>query len=180
MTVLDASTGESTPRPAEPADAVRERLNDPAVAAALVTLLDSLELVATGVKGLNEFLQRGDTIADSISAGVAEMRAVGWNGGPGLPSPAELGQLVGALAQATPVVTQVLDSSMVSPETVALLSMVSDAAAEGTQRAMTESTSVRGVRATIRTLKDPEVARGLGLLVEISRSLGRRLATNRD
>lgn len=52
---------------AEPIDAVLDRLNDPAVAAAMVTLLDNIDLLSTLVVGLAGFMDRGDTIMDSAS-----------------------------------------------------------------------------------------------------------------
>ena len=64
---------------------------------------------------------------------------------------------------------------MARPETVQLLSDVSDAATEGVARARANDTRVTGAFAALKTLKDPEVQRGLGVLVEISRSLGRRM-----
>lgn len=161
----------------EPVDAVLERLNDPAVAASLVTLLDNAELLSTLVLGLTSLLERGDTIMDSVSTGVNELKTVSTNGDSrlDLPTPAEVTGLVSALAKSTPVITEVLDSSMVSSETVELLSLVSAAASEGAAQARRSKASVTGLRATLRALKDPEVGRGLGLLIEISKALGRRL-----
>lgn len=164
-----------------PADVVRERLNDPAVAASLVTILDNAELLSTLVLGLSGFLERGDTIAESLAEGVAEMKGVALldvDKAP-LPSAAEIAGLVTAVTRATPVITEVLQSEMVSSETVEVLSLVGDAAAEGAARARESKTSIQGIRATMKLLKDPEVGRGLGLLVEIARALGRRLADDR-
>ncbi len=163
----------------EPVDAVVDRLNDPAVAASLVTLLDNAELLSTLVIGLSAMLARGDTIMDSISDGVNEMKSNGFVNpvDVALPTPAEVTGLVSAMSRATPVITDVLDSSMVSTETVDLLSLLSAAATEGAANARRRDTSVRGVRATLHALKDPDVARGLGMFVEIARALGRRLDT---
>lgn len=162
---------------AQPVDAVLDRLNDPAIAASLVTLLDHAELLSTIVLGLSGFLERGDTIMDSVAAGVIELKESSRPGTSGFtfPTPADLTALTAALAKSTPVITEVLDSSMVNAETVALLSMISESASEGVERARSTASSVSGLRAAVRTLKDPEVARGLGMLVEISKALGRRL-----
>ena len=78
-------------------------------------------------------------------------------------------------AASAPLLAQVLDSSMARPETIQLLSDVSDAATEGAARARANDTRVTGAYAAVKMLKDPEVQRGLGVLVEISRSLGRRM-----
>ncbi|MDY7104410.1 MAG: DUF1641 domain-containing protein [Actinomycetota bacterium] len=160
----------------EPLEAVVERLNDPTVAASLVTLLDNAELLSTLVLGLSGMLERGDTIIDSVAAGVNEMKAATLaDGVENLPTPAELTALTAALARATPVITEVLDSSMVSSDTVTLLSVISESAQEGAARARSAETPVFGVRDAVRAFRDPDVGRGLGLLVEISRSLGRRI-----
>ena len=60
-----------------PVDAVVERLNDPGVAASLVTLLDNAELLSTLVVGLGGLIERSDTIMDSVADGVAEFKASG-------------------------------------------------------------------------------------------------------
>lgn len=161
----------------EPVEAVVERLNDPAVAASLVTLLDNAELLSTLVIGLSAAIERSDTIMDSVTAGMTEMNDArrGSGDASAFPGPAEIARLATALTRSTPVIQQVLDSSMVSSDTVALLSLMSGAAVEGAERARRSDTSVAGVRATLRALKDPDVARGLGLFVEIARSLGRHL-----
>jgi uncharacterized protein YjgD (DUF1641 family) len=160
----------------EPVEAVVERLNDPTVAASLVTLLDNAELLSTLVLGLGGMLERGDTIIDSVADGVNELKAASVADGiEHLPTPAELAALTAALARATPVITEVLDSSMVSSDTVQLLSVISASAQEGAARARDADASVSGVRDAFRALRDPDVSRGLGVLVEIARSLGRRV-----
>jgi len=65
---------------AQPIDAVAERLNDPAVAASLVTLLDNAELLSTLVLGLSGFVERGDMIMDAVADGVNEMKAASSTG----------------------------------------------------------------------------------------------------
>jgi hypothetical protein len=161
----------------EPVDAVMERLNDPAVAASLVTLLDNAELLSTLVLGLSGLIERGDVIMGTVAESVAELKAPG---GP-LSDTSELATIrevavVGRqLAASAPLLAQVLDSSMARPETIQLLSDVSDAATEGSARARANDTRVVGLRGALHALKDPDVQRGLGLVVEISRSLGRQM-----
>ena len=160
----------------QPVDAIAERLNDPAVAASLVTLLDNAELLSTLVLGLGGFVERGDLIMDAVADGVNEFKASGAALAPeGMPSVAELSGLAGQLAGAAPLLTQLLDSAIVKPEMISLLNDVSEAATEGAENARKNETTVSGIRGTLKTLKDPEVAKGLGLLVEIARSLGRRM-----
>jgi len=174
MTATETQTGHDTH---QPVDAVMERLNDPAIAASLVTLLDNAELLSTLVLGLSEFIERGDVIMDAIAGGVAEFKA---SGGPlsdanELSTFREAAAVARQAAASAPLLAQILDSSMARPETVQLLSDVSDAATEGVARARANDTRVTGALAALKTLKDPEVQRGLGVVVEISRSLGRRM-----
>lgn len=158
-----------------PVTAVTERLNDPAVAASLVTILDNAELLSTLVLGLSGLMERGDMIMDAVAEGVGDMKAAALNGDSNLPSPAEFGAIAGQLSAAGPLLSNVLESSIAQPETIAVLSDLSEAAAEGRANAIANNTRIDGIRGALRVLKDPEVQQGLGLLVEIARSLGRRL-----
>lgn len=171
MTAVETHAVHGTP---QPVDAVLERLNDPTIASSLVTLLDNAELLSTLVLGLSGFIERGDVIMDGIADSVAEFKA---SGGP-LDDASELSTIREAtavarqLAASAPLLAQVLDSAMARPETVELLSEVSQAATEGAARAREQDTRVGAVSA-VRSLRDPDVQRGLGVLVEIARSLGR-------
>lgn len=163
---------------AAPIDAVTERLNDPAVATSLVTLLDNSELLSTLVLGLGGLVERGDLIMDAVAEGVGDMKAAAASQGESteLPSLSELGAVAGQLSSAAPLLTNVLDSSIATPETIAVLSDLADAAAEGQRNAAANNTKVDGIRGAVKTLKDPEVQRGFGVLVEIARALGKRTA----
>lgn len=171
MTTNDSAATAGTRAPIE---AVAERLNDPGVAAALVTLLDNAELLSTLVLGLSGFVERGDMIMDAVAEGVQDFKAASKP--EGAPSIAELGATAGALANTGPVLNELLSSAMVRPETIALLSEVSEAATEGVANAKANDTRVGGVRSLLATLRDDDVQRGLGMVVEISRALGRRMA----
>ena len=173
---MAAANSESQTHSARPVDAIAERLNDPAVAASLVTLLDNAELLSTLVLGLSGLVERGDVIMDSIGEAVHEaQRAGGIEAPAGAPSLAELGSLAGQLTAAAPLLGQMLESPMASPATVDLLSIVSDAATEGAANARANGTKVAGLRGAWKSLKDSEVQHGLGFVIEIARSLGRRM-----
>ena len=58
---------------------------------------------------------------------------------------------------------------------VGLLGRFANAAVEGVRVAEAQNTSLDGVRATFRALRDPDVARGLGMLVEVARAIGKTL-----
>ncbi len=171
MADIDTQTAQHTH---QPIDAVSERLNDPAVAASLVTLLDTAELLSTLVIGLAGLLERGDMIMDAVAEGVHDFKAAGVRP-EGAPTLAELGEIAGQLSAAAPALARVNDSAMVEPATIDLLGMFSEAATEGAENARANKTEVTGVISAAKTLRDPEVQRGLGLVIEIARSLGRRM-----
>lgn len=159
-----------------PADAVYEKLNDPAIAASLVTLLDNAELLSTLVLGLSGMMERGDFIVDSLAESVNEVKAAGspLPAGMSLPSMSDLTAVSQEFAGAAPVLRSILTSPMLNHETVELLGLVSDAASEGAARARSEETQVSALGA-VKALRDDDVQRGMGMLIEIARSLGRRL-----
>lgn len=160
----------------EPVDAVRERLNDPAVAASMVTLLDNSELLSTLVLGLAGFMERGDMIMDAVAEGVNDVKAAraASTGTAELPSVAELATLTSQLGEASPLLGQLLDSPIARPETITVLAALSEAASEGMANAERNSTEVSGAFGALRALKDPDVAKGLGIFLEIAKALGKR------
>lgn len=165
---IDASTHAQTP-----ADAVRERLDDPTVAASLVTLLDNAELLSTLVLGLSGFVERGDFIMDAVADGVKELKTAGGGQLP-IPNMSELGAVTHQLSEAAPVLTSLLESSIVSEEAIGLLSLISSAATEGAERARAADTQV-GALGLAKALRDDDVQRGVGLIIEVARSLGQKL-----
>lgn len=167
----------STEPTSRPIDAVAERLDDPAVAASLVTLLDNAELLSTLVLGLSGLIARSESIMDSVAEGFHDVRAAAGARPGGAPSIAELGQVARELRDAAPALQAVLDSSMTKPETISLLSLVSDAATEGAAAAQANDTKVSAFGA-VRALRDDDVQRGLGMVIEIARALGRKLPSS--
>lgn len=57
-----------------PKEQLLARLDDPDVVDTLNRLLDQLPLLTFGAEALSEFIHRGDTLADNISSGIAELR----------------------------------------------------------------------------------------------------------
>lgn len=143
----------------------------------MVTLLDNSELLSTLVLGLAGFMERGDMIMDAVAEGVNDMKAASASGSDTaeLPSVQELSALAGQLGQATPLLGQLLDSPIARPETIGVLSAISEAAAEGVENAAANNTEVSGAFGALRALKDPEVAKGMGVLLEIAKALGKRV-----
>lgn len=157
-----------------PIEAVTERLDDPAVAASLVTLLDNAELLSTLVLGLSGLISRSESIMDTVVEGLHDYRASTDERPDGAPTLGQLGQAARELADAAPALQAVLDSAMTRPETIALLSLVSEAATEGAEAARANDAKV-STYGLIKAMRDDDVQRGVGLVIEIARALGRRL-----
>ena len=165
-------------QPGDAVDAVVERLNDPQIAASLVTLLDNAQLLSMLVSGLNEFLERGDTIIESVASGVRELkdaRDASSSNFDVKQATADLKSFVGAINEARPSIEHLLRSGLLNNEVVEILTMAGASAVDGMAAARRNRTTVKGVRGAVHALKDPDVQRGLGLLVEIAKALGSRV-----
>jgi uncharacterized protein YjgD (DUF1641 family) len=145
------------------------RLADPEVAASLHLLLDNAATLAFTVEALDGFLRRGDVIAESLSAGVRDVI-------PALGNLEDVAAQAGSVAARAPELFTAFEaliaSGMLRPQVLEVLGALAGALVEGADRAREERTSV-GVLGALRALRDPDVARGLGLLVEVARALGR-------
>ena len=155
-----------------PTDRLRARLDDPAVAAALNTLLDHADVLALAAMSVGGFLERSDTIMGSVSDGLADLKGV-TGGVQFLAEPTRrLAEEAPAIADAA---TALLNSGMLSKDVVDLLGRLAGALLQGAEAARTNGTTVQGVFPALRALKDPDVAKGLGFLIEVSRALGKNL-----
>ncbi|MEZ0357752.1 DUF1641 domain-containing protein [Mycobacterium sp. SA01] len=165
-----------------PADTLRDRLDDPHVAAALNTLLDHADVLAVLLSGLDGLLSRGDTITDSVSAAVVELRGASSAAvvpgadalkGVDLQSLAtSLASLSGSVVTAAPALNTVLSSGLTKPETAAVLASIGDALGDGKAGA---ANPPKGIYGLWKATKDPDFARGLGFLVAVATSFGRRV-----
>jgi hypothetical protein len=166
-TATDGGTYAATPSAA--VDGLAARLADPEVAASLHLLLDNAATLAFTVEALDGFLRRGDVIAESLSAGVRDVL-------PAIGDLEEVAAQAGAVAARTPELFAAFEalvaSGMLRPQVLEVLGTLAGALVEGADRARQEGTSV-GLFGAVRALRDPDVARGLGLLVEVARALGR-------
>ncbi|HEY6798522.1 MAG TPA: DUF1641 domain-containing protein [Kineosporiaceae bacterium] len=155
-----------------PSDALRARLDDPKVAASLDLILDNADTLALGLVALDGLLRRADTISDNIEAGLKDVKSVAESFSYLAAPTRRLTEEAPRIADAAEAL---LESGMLSREVVNLLGRLADAMVEGAERARTRGTTVNGLLPALRALRDPEVARGLGFVVEVSRSLGKAL-----
>jgi len=131
-----------------PTDELLARLADPQIARAVSTLLDNADVLAFLAVGLDGILSRGEVIADSLADGISELRGAAGAAGP-----------------------------LVDPGTVRVLSRLAGALTEGLAAAEARPSGPVGALALLRALKDEEVARGLGFLIQVARVLGRQIST---
>lgn len=155
-----------------PADVLLARLDDPEVAAALLTLLDNADVLAFVVQSLDGLLRRADVISDSVESGLGDVRALADSARFLVEPTRKLAEQAPGIADAA---TALLDSGMLNRDVVTLLGQFAAAVLAGREASRRNRTTVSGIRGTLNVLKDPEVGRGLGLFVEVARALGRDL-----
>ena len=149
-----------------PSDRIRERLDDPKVAEALNVLLDHAELAAVLVTGLDGFIRRGDTISDSLSSALTDLKGAPLSGA--VPGAAAL-KTVDIQALAASLAS--LSATLVAATPV--LSALGEAVVEG--KAAVGGTSPKGLFGLWKVTKDPDVGRGLNFMIQVARSFGRRV-----
>ena len=84
-----------------------------------------------------------------------------------------IGNLNSILASA-PALNAVVESGMLRPEVMGTLAELGDCVVEGRARATEQGTKV-GPFGIVGALRDDDVQKGMGLLIEIARALGKRL-----
>ncbi len=164
-----------------PVDALLSKLDEPRVVAALNDLLDHADLLAILVVGLNGFVRRGEVIGEALADAVGELREAASSSSTPLESidlpklASSLTTLSSAVADATPALETLLRSDLTDPRVVRVISLVARALLQGAERAKAEPLRSTGVFSLLRTLKDDDVARGLGFLIQVARAFGRLL-----
>lgn len=89
---------------------------------------------------------------------------------------AGLTTLSGGLAGATPTINALLTSAlMTDPRTATTLELLGEALVEATEADARSPTAPTGAFALLGALKAPDVGRGRGLLIQVAKTLGRKL-----
>ena len=162
-------------------DLLADKLADPAAEAALCALIDQAGTLAFILQGVDELLARGDVIADSLASGVGELKLVTALDAARARSlrladvTSNFAKLTVSLSESSPAIAELLDSGMFRSDVVQLLAKAADAAVEAKERASTGAPRVQGARSILKSLKDPEVQRGMTFIVELAAALGRRV-----
>ncbi|AQA05250.1 hypothetical protein BVC93_25845 [Mycobacterium sp. MS1601] len=174
-----------------PADRLRERLDDPAIAASLNSLLDHADLLAILVAGLDGMIRRGDEISESLSSAVDELRGPAASFTANLPGFDEarnelrtidvrslavnLASLSKSLMDVTPVMNKLLHSPLVDPQAADVLAELGQALVDGKAAADADPGGPKGLFGLWRVSKDKDINRGLGFLIQVARAFGRQL-----
>ncbi len=152
-----------------------DRLEDPSTATALHTLLDHAELIAVMVAGLDGLARKGEVIGDTLAEVLEEARAAGRATGlDPMTTSRQLATLIPTLAEASPAISRIVESPIVAPEPVEVLSETAVALVNGLRAAQRNDTRV-GLTGLLRATRDEDVQRGLGFLLEVAKVFGRDL-----
>lgn len=160
-------------------DPLLAKLEDPRVSEALGDLLEHADLLALLVVGLDGFVRRGDEISGALSEGIGRLR----DAAPSqqlqsldLPKLAgSLRTLSSAVADATPALETLLKSDLTDSRAIDVISVAARSLVKGAELSKSEPTPVTGVFSLLKALKDEDVGRGLGFLIQVARAFGREL-----
>ncbi|MCB0998422.1 MAG: DUF1641 domain-containing protein [Ilumatobacteraceae bacterium] len=153
-----------------------DRLAEPRTAAALHTLLDNVELLAVVVDGLDSLARKGEVIGDTLGEVLHEVRAAGRATGLDVRTTShQLATLIPTLAEASPAINRILESPIVEPEPIEVLSETAVALVAGLRAAQSRNVKV-GLGGLMKAVRDDDVQRGLGFLVEVAKAFGQHLA----
>ncbi len=178
---------------------LNRRLGEPATFEAINQVLDRIDLVAASLEMMDSFLRRGDEVADNMAESVREV--VGM-------APTEEVAMLSTLAEALPQLLQILplfvqmipqlmevterlqtileseefaalmSSGVFAPRTVGIIAEVGNAMVDGYEatRRQPEPLSLWQL---FRSMRDPEVRRALGFLVEFGSRLGQAVSPDK-
>ncbi len=165
-----------------PADQVREKLDDPQVAASLNSLLEHADLLAILVSGLDGLVRRSDTLSDSLTSAIGDFKGsrADANGAsltqsiPGIDSlrSVDLAGLAESFATlsdkvigATPALNSLLESRLTDPQAADVLAQLGEALVEAKAATAKSPDGPKGFFGILKATKDPDVIRGIGFLL---------------
>jgi hypothetical protein len=162
-----------------PADRLLSKLDDPRVTAALSDLLDHADLLAILVVGLDGLFRRGEEFNGALGLTLRQVQEVtGLDSVGELDLPkltASLVTLSGALSDVTPTLKSLVKSDLADERMIDVVSLAARAIIKGSEQAKAEPVKASGVFSLMRALKDDDVARGVGFLIQVARAFGKEL-----
>jgi hypothetical protein len=169
---------------------ILEQLGNPSTIESLKLRLSKLELLAFVAKALDEFLQRGDTLMDSVgeslgdlrkltsSVDLSKLRALADE----LPGLLDAGSemikagLPDKLRQLADAGATVVDSGMLDPATVKVLAENGKIAAASYVEARTApKQEIKGIFALLGALRDPAIQPALSFFIQFMKSYSKRV-----
>lgn|GEM_PF-1891719 len=171
-------------------DALAAALRDPQVRASLAVIAANAPNIALLVSSAQALLTRAPDITANVNGIVGRLRdaADGTDGGSGqidslrgaVNSLNQLAPIAPPLAARTEVITQFLDSPILQPQIVEVISRLGEAAMEADRKTRGKPHSVGGALALLRQLRDPQVQQTLAFAVEFAKCFGAAQATDAD
>ena len=171
-------------------DALRAKLDDPAVAASLTQILNHADLLAVLVESVDGFLQRSEIIGNSLLESLGDFKLMEQSDDNPLKgiNLKELGSALAQVAQSAPRVTPaltkvvdsglidaVMDSGITEPAVIDQVGKLGRGLAKGAELAETNPIRVGGPLALLKQLKDPDIARGMSFFLNVLKSMGAEL-----
>ena len=158
-------------------DALDTMLQDPEIRQALAVIVANAPTLAALAAMGTGLLQRGPDIMDNINESILQLRSADGGSGagqirPALAAMAQLAPVAEALATRSEAVTTLLDSAILDPGVVEVIGNLGQAALAADRATRGKTTSVGGIFALNRQLKDPQVQSTLAYLIEFARAFG--------
>lgn len=173
---------------ASPADQVRAKLDDPRVAESLNNLLEHADLLAVLVSGLDGLLRRSDVIGESLTSAIGDFKGDATGDAvlsiPGVDAlksvdlaglAESFATLSNKLVGATPAINSLLDSRLTDPQATQVLGQLGEALVDAKAAIAQSPDGPKGFFGILKAAKDPDVARGLGFLLQVVKAFGRQL-----
>lgn len=171
-------------------DALRAKLDDPAVAASLARVLDHADLLALMVDSLDGLLQRSEIIGNALADSLGDFKLIEQSEDNPLKG-IDLKELAGSLTaiakaspRVTPAITKVVDSGLIDavmdsgitePAVIDQVGRLGRGLAKGAEMAESNPIHVGGPLALLKQLKDPDIARGMSFFLNVLKSMGAEL-----
>ena len=146
------------------------RLEDPAVAASLVSLLDHADLLAVIVEGLDGFIARSEIIGNSLLDSVTELRESVAGSDVAGSTGVDLPKLVDTASRLS-------SSDLVDPAALDQLSVLARGMVKGGEQFESRPVEIGGALSLLKLLKDPDINRAISYFATVAKAVGQEINT---
>lgn len=169
-----------------------ERLAQPETIAGMTDLIDKLPLLTFAANSVDEFLRRGDEIADNITGSMGDVKTLVSSFNVNFE---QVQGVAAALPKLTTAGNEIISSGLLDqvsalsaagmtlaragffePKTVSLLAEMGKAAADSYDSAKAAKQQKYGVFDLLKILKEPSIQKTLNIAIEASRRFGSKLS----